>query len=169
MRRIVLSVFLLTWCFAASGQIRHVKGIKSVEVNFGKPLYGTAFGASFVKYRTSSSYWKVGLLRDVSKRDLFQINSTAFDFSYYYTVYDINEIVYFNLFGGATVAVDQLVQNEFYSAKSAFKYGVLGGAEVEVFITDKWAVVPGFNQRYLFVDTFGKTRHYITFSVRYSF
>jgi hypothetical protein len=98
--------------------------------------------------------------------------SSGLDIYAAYTFKNFNEVLYLNAIGGATVSSDNQTAgqgNLGFSIPSTMKYGVLGGAELELFISRKLVFITNFSQKLLVNGNFGSTRWVAQAGLRYNF
>lgn len=170
MKTTFITIILLCVSLFAEAQIRHVRGIKSVEGGYGLSKYGQMYYGSFITYYNTKLYGKYSAFFEQGSDAGVDFISSGVDASFNYTFLKAGEGVYLNGAGGLTLALDQLTKGaEEFTVDPAFKYGVFLGIEVEVFIIDKLVFVTGCNQRYLFNKDFGHNRFYGSAGLRYNF
>lgn len=177
--KIIFSLCLLLTSVAASSQgIRHVKGIKAVELGYGISKLTRQFQASYVSHLSSSLYSKVTGSYLTGEEKGYKFTSMGIDLAPVWTPFPFSEIFYFNVTGGLNASYTQFSPPvEIYDgsgnvSEDAFgtvKFGVFAGVELETFLHDKFVLVLGANQRLLFGDQFGKNRYVAFAAVRYNF
>jgi hypothetical protein len=168
---VLIAVFLALGVAGSHAQIRHVAGIKGVDVRYSMSKYGSMFGADYVQYFGRKFYMKAGLGYGTAEDDVNKVGITRymFDLTAAYTVLNVNEVVFINVIGGGTAGLEQLTEKAEGGIDSEFKLGVFGGAEAEIFFNDRFVFIMNFNQRFLNGNYFGTQRYYITAGLRVNF
>ncbi len=160
-----------------NAQIRHVKGIKAVDLTYGYSPVTRNYTASYVAYLSNDVYLKSGLFYLQGQDKGLNFISVGLEVAYNYNLFTINEFIFFNGRGGLAFSNDRfspaLVQfdgagNISESAHSAFKVGVLLGIETEIFITDKFVLLLGGDQRLMFGDKWGSNRFFLFSGIRFN-
>lgn len=165
-------LFLVSICLfvlPAYSQIRHVRGIKSLEASYLVTRYGSGAGLGFVKYQSNSLYLKVGGFFEQGKDAGITYESIGGEVAMAKTLLRQGHVNYLNVIGGVAVSVDRVKAGaEQFDISSEFKGGALGGIEDELFITDKLVLVTSWSQRFLLNSAYGNYRWYATFGVRFN-
>ncbi|MEM6734657.1 MAG: hypothetical protein AAF620_01185 [Bacteroidota bacterium] len=170
----------LLFCLSASlcGQgIRHVKGIKSVDVLYGFNKYGNSVNIGFVNYFSEKIYGKVNLFNAELTQEVVVSETRTLDLDFQrlgvdilgaYTGINFNEVVFINGIGGLTLTYNQFKDSE-VDFDSKIKPGIAGGVEIEVFPIDRIAIISNFIQKYTLGEEYSDTRYYINFGLRINF
>lgn len=178
MKQFYLIMLIMVGTFTASAQIRHVRGIKSADLSYGVSGYGQVVALSYVKYLSKKSYYKVGPFFESGDSPEIKYTSIGVDGAFNYTVVKITEGVYVNALAGVTASTDALTDpltlfEETGASRTedfgTLKFGVLGGTEIEAFVTDRFVIIGNFNQRLMIKENFGKNRYFVSIGVRYNF
>jgi hypothetical protein len=171
MKNLVSLLAIMTaFSIASLGQIRHVPGVRSVEVFYGVSGHGAVQGASFISYWKPNLYMKVNAFFEAGQESGVSYQSYGADFKMARTVLKKSPVFYVNLTGGATIALDKPVSGaELFNVNQTFKYGALAGVELELFLSDKFVFVTSFDQRFLIGSEFGNYRWYATGGIRFNF
>lgn len=175
MKKTKLITFLLLCGIVAIGQVRHVKGIKALDISYAKTAFGQAYSLGYVNYFSNKLYGKANLFyeKGENKETAILYSSFGADIFACYKIISFNETVYINALGGLTLASDKQdnlgLSTLGYDLQSAFKYGGLAGIESETFFSDKFALIIGFNQKYLLNPGFGSTRWFGYAAIRFNF
>lgn len=170
MKSIFFSLVLFVVASHSFAQIRHVPGVKSIDVFYGVSGHGTLQGASFVSYLKPNLYMRINAFMESGKETGVSYNSIGADFKVARTVLKKSPVFYVNLTGGATVSVDRPEAGaELFNVSQAFKYGALGGVELEFFLSDKFVLVTCFDQRFLIGNVYGNYRWFATGGIRFNF
>jgi hypothetical protein len=173
----ILSLALFFSILDSHAQVRHVKGIKSLEAGGGITKYGTSIYLAYLNYFSGKVYGKYNVFYEGGRRGSLKYLSTGLDVSACYSLKPVKEFFYFNLRAGATASSDKLkpaitVYDEKGNPRkedySILKFGVFGGFETETFLTDRFVLVVGANQRMMFKPEFGKNRFFVTGGIRYN-
>jgi hypothetical protein len=174
----LLPFVLLMLSFSVSGQIRHIKGVNGIEVNYYLTTEsGTGYAAYYTKWLKNKMYIKAGglfLEQDVSSNLTHRVISAEAGLAY--LIYEIGQTVYFNAIGGFTAGVESFVVGEGEVPEDIkeltgqnFKPGIWGGGEIEVYVADKLTVLLNAQQRYRFGADFGNTTFTFGGGLRYNF
>lgn len=171
MKKSIFTILILTLIsISVSAQIRHVKGIRSVDAQVGISGYGMVYQLGYVKYFGTKFYGKVSGYYEMGEDSGVSYTSSGLDITAAYTFLKVGEAIYINGVGGLTFALDQLTEGaEELNVESKFKPGVLAGIEIETFITDKIVFVVGGNQRLMLGEEFGNYRYFVSGGFRFNF
>lgn len=147
-------------------KVRHVQGTRSFELGGGFSGYGIYGNAYFSEFFMDNGYWKLGggYEYKVGKGDL-KYSSIFADLMGGYTLLD-KGIVFVNVLGGATVAMDAVENIDTPVKKTGIAYGPLVGAEFEWFVGNKVVFVINGTQRFIIPSGFGN-RYYIGAALRF--
>lgn len=169
MKNLFLLALLVMLALSSYGQIRHVRGIKSIEAGYGISKFGALYYGSFVKYYNTKLYGKFSGFYEQGADAGIRFTSTGLDGQAVYNFLKIGEGIYVNGLAGITMALDQLQQGaEEFTIDPTFKYGVFAGIENEIFISDKFVLVLGCSQRFVFAENFGNNRFYAYSGIRFN-
>jgi hypothetical protein len=162
-------VILCLMAIPSVGQIRHVKGIKSIDAMYGITGYGSAYQLGYVKYMSDRLYLKFNGFYESGEDAGITYTSYGLDIMPAYTLWNPNESLYFNITGGLTFSMDKLTKGaELFSVDDTFKYGGFLGLETEIFLSDKFVLLLGGNQKFLLQTNFGSARYFINGGIRYN-
>ncbi|MFM8914122.1 MAG: conjugal transfer protein TraO, partial [Flammeovirgaceae bacterium] len=153
-------------------QIRHVRGIKSVDAMYLKTKSGQAFSVGYVSYRNNSSYIKGALFFEQGTESGIQYTSMGAEAYYAKNLVHAGSVYYLNAIGGAHLSVDNPVNGTFnpeLKIPTTFKMGVLFGVENEIFINDRFVLIINFSQRMLLGNEYGNYRWFAGAGIRYNF
>jgi len=167
----IIIFLIITICAASSiAQIRHVPGVKSVDVVYGVSGHGTVMGAYFVSYWRPNLYMKTGAFLENGNESGISYQSIGADFKVARTLLKKSPVFYLNGTAGVMLSVDKTTAgDEFFKIDQAFKYGPLAGIEMELFITDAIVLVTSFDQRFLIGTEFGNFRWFANAGLRFNF
>ena len=159
MVKIFIAFTLMLICFTSGfGQVRHIEGLKGVEVVVGATAQGPYFSAGFSQYIHRQAYLKgsFGYERGAAAGSDF---STYFvDATGHYTFYSVNPNFFLNAVGGISGLYEDVQKKEITLDQSGSSVGVLIGLEAEIYLDYRWAVIVNVNQRHYFQSDFGKNR-----------
>ncbi|MGI9545355.1 MAG: conjugal transfer protein TraO [Cyclobacteriaceae bacterium] len=157
-KKIVLLFVFGFICTTVFSQVRHIKGLKGVELILGATGQGPYASAGYSQYIHREVYLKgaFGYERgDASGSDF----STYFlDATGHYTFYSVNPNFFLNAVAGLTGLYENVEKKEIAIEQSGSSIGVLIGLEAEIYIDHRWAVVVNGSQRHYFQSDFGKNR-----------
>jgi hypothetical protein len=174
-------LFFMLTMFSVSvvnGQIRHVKGIQSLELGAGVSGRGNHYYGSYIRYSSNKMYWKCGGYYETGNLHGQGYSSLGIDGAIAYTLVNFREAVYINALAGITGSIDWLnpglltydeIGNASRKDYKTVKIGAFGGVEAEVFLSDKLVIMLGWNERFLLKQIFGNNRWYGYGGLRYNF
>ena len=170
MKKLILPLIMAFIATAAGAQIRHVPGIKSVDIYYGVSGHGTVVGASFIKYWKSNLYMKAGGFQESGTDNGISYQSIGGDFKVARTLLKKSPWFYFNGVAGATFSIDQPREGgQIFNLQSKPKYGALAGVEMEFFISDRFVFFSAWDQRFLLGSEYGNYRWFGTGGIRFNF
>jgi hypothetical protein len=85
---------------------------------------------------------------------------------YFYSVYNIQETIFFNVGLGGNVSYD-LVNNFWYQERRKLNLGGVGGVEVEAAVADYLMLTTSALQRVMINNSFGSKRYGIQLGIKY--
>jgi len=152
---ILLALFLCV--FTGAFAQRHLKGIKSLDILGGKTGKGYYGEVGYNRYLTNKFYINLPVRAELAKINDVKLYSFSFNPSINYTVLKPTEWLFLSVKAGGSAYLDQrssaLGDSLFYkSSATTFNFGVFGGAEAEIYISDKVVWVINFRQNYNFVN-----------------
>jgi len=166
MKKYLLLILVMSMALGASAQLRHVKGINAAEAGYGIGKYGYQIQVGFSRFLNQKSYVKALLYQENTKLRSLSSLSYGMDVSYNYTLYKIKNVFYANAKGGAAFLIDKLKNDDTNDLKT-FKYGILVGVELEYFISSRFQLVLGGNQKYLPQgNNWGNVRYIFSSAIR---
>ncbi len=176
-----LVLLILLGSIASFGQ-RHYKGQKGIEIGGGVTKYGNFYQGGFVLFTGTRFYGKSLLYYETGKGPSSAYNYRDFGMTItgnYTILPPFRERYFLNAVFGVVASKDGLQNplalqdqngNVYKSDLGQFKYGVLGGVELEAFISDRFVFTLGWNSRYVLPNTqWGSVRWYGNVGVRYNF
>lgn len=171
-----LLLFLLNSHFTSAQQMPN--GTSAIEAGGGVTYKGGSFYGAYVRYFKDKSnvigyghlpcpgdkalikffpnrmYGKASLYYESGSGSNVNYTSTGLDLAFYYTLLKIGKSVFINLKGGAGLSSDKMEgngeNNNGQSDRNYFNCGLLAGAEVEWFLSPKFTLVGGGDQRFFF-------------------
>lgn len=194
MRKILLFAFMLGVSTFVQAQddnepivkLRHVKGSIGIDASVAYAHYGTAYQLGYIQYFNEKhslsimANYERGIIRDVDKNATTSgnnekyLNSIAPHYEdllanvlYGYTVYAIKDKVFFNLKAGGLVGMSKFVNPKTEIISANFNYGVVAGAEAEIYLVNRLAVIAYFNEQYTFKNIFGKIHYQLGGGLRF--
>jgi hypothetical protein len=167
----LLPVIFLALAFVPGhAQIRHVRGIKSVDFGYLKSKHGVGAAFGYARYYSNSVYGKAVVSVELGQDAGMSYRSVFLDIMAARTFVHRGHSIYVNAVGGITAAMDAVVRGgEQFGIGSEFKTGALFGLEAECFISDRLVLVLGWNQRVLIREAFGNYRWYGQGGFRFNF
>lgn len=164
-----LSMFLLVIWGSAKSQVIHVKGIKGVELSYGLSENGNVFEGAYVQFLSNKLYLKAAVQHASLKDKNIDYTRTGLDLSSNYVIYNFNEIIFLNAVGGLVLSMDQLKDTEAFGSQRTMQFGLLAGAELEVYINSKLNLLFNYDQKYMIKEAFGNFRYQLTTGLRFNF
>ena len=172
--KMATAVLLLLCAFVAKAQVRHIKGIQGIELGGGASRFGFIAYGSHVVYFNKKFYLKSLLFYEKAKlaNGNVSVSDVGLEVLPAYNLYNMPGKFYFNLIGGISAIVKENMKGstnaiEGASKIEAFKFGFMGGGEVEYYVSEKISLISTFGQRYYF-SPYGSWRWGLTCGVRYS-
>jgi len=168
MKKLFVPIFLITVSFQISNaQVRHLKGQQGLEAFAGITKHSQVFGGGFSYYLSSKLYLKGSLGYETGT--ITEVDFTAYlvDVSCNYTLFDINSVAFFNVLLGGSGLYEETESMESTIAQEGFSPGVLGGVEMEIFLSDRLVIVAGGSQRHYFLSELGADRWLATGGLKY--
>lgn len=167
--KVVVPVLFLLFFNRGFAQIRHVRGIKSVDAYYLSSRFGSGGGISYVKYFANTLYGKGSVFLEEGNDSGLSYRSFGGDIIAARTFVHAGHKFYLNGLGGIMVSVDAITKGgEQFNIHSEFKTGGLVGIEGEMFITDKLVFVFSWTQRLLIREAFGNYRWFGTTGIRFN-
>lgn len=169
MKKLILIVIAIVFAsVVAEAQIRHVKGIKGGEGQYLITKHGSGFMFGYSQYLSNKLYFKVALGREIGTAGSTGYTSYILQPDVNYTFLNWNEIVFINATGGLSTFMDRL-DSESLEQSSFIQLGLHFGSEIEIYLTDNFAIVSVFKQAYDIQDNFGRTRYFLSGGLKYAF
>lgn len=171
MRKTAIVLFALI-CTISYGQIRHVKGIKSLEIGAGTTKFGKETHISYVGFLSNKLYIKGGVFYEMGNSgNPIKYTAMGAEFSTLLTLVRIKENVYVNALGGVVGSMDRQTETSQSGIDmgKAIKVGVQGGGEIETFLADRISIIVFYKQRFLSNPAFGNYRWSAGLGLRYNF
>jgi len=170
MKKIFLPIlFVVLSSQLANAQVRHLKGQKGLEVMAGITAYSQVVGGGFSQYISSKLYLK-GLL-GFENGTISNVDFTTYliDITANYTVFNIKSQVFFNAVLGASGIYEETEPLESTFKQEGFSPGIIGGLEIEVFLSDRIILIINGSQRHYFQSELGPNRWLATAGLKYIF
>ena len=159
MRNLVIIFTLLAFCLTSGYcQVRHIKGMKGVEINLGATGQAPFFAAGYSQYLDRIAYIKGSLGYERGTASNSDFSTYFIDAAMHYTFYSVNPNFFLNAVGGLSGMHEEIEKKEITIDQSGSSIGVLIGFEMELYIDERWVVLLNGNQRHYFSSNFGKNR-----------
>lgn len=170
MKKILFAILLTAGIVATSqAQIIHIGGIQAIDAGYGKSKFGNYFTGGYIRYFSPQLYGKATLYFEKGTDAGVKYSSAGLDITAAYTVLKVGETIFINAIGGMVLSNDVLAANELLTVPATLKVGAFAGIESELFLSDKFALILNWNQRYVLGQAFGNVRWYGHAAIRYSF
>ncbi|MGF7083019.1 hypothetical protein [Mucilaginibacter sp. UYCu711] len=148
------------------GSVWHYPGQIGIEGAIGRSPIGFTYSLSGTDYLTSTGYIKAGASYENGIFNQVHFGTYGGSLIYYYSPYNIQETVFFNVGMGANVSYD-VVKDFWYQDRHKINFGPLVGAEVEAAITDYLMLTTSFTQKVMVSNSFGRERYGIQLGIKY--
>ncbi len=136
--------------------LRHISGFKALDIVTGMNKFGKymQFGYSYyINNRTmfqSSVSWERGKINIAGYDDIFLHAGMS------HTVYKIKEFCFINIHYCGLLGVENNKNTYLDKSESLFDYGGGAGGNIELFLTDRIALLLNFDEYYRLQNKFGK-------------
>ena len=171
-RKVGFFLLLIFMCSSAAwSQVGRYKGGKSYQVGAGFTDAGIManfyYGINFdqtIKGAAGGGVW-FGSSNEVNYEGIFLDGLGS------YSIYSVRNRFYFNLIAGISFTGDFISEfkNEKFNKRFAFNYGILGGAELDFYISRTLVFNLTGSQRYYLREDFGQGRYQLFAAIRYTF
>ncbi len=170
MKRFLLTLITITIVAQpSSAQVRHLKGQRGVEIRGGISEHSQLLGAGYLHQVSSRIYLKgAGFYEDGSISGV-NFKSYLVDLTVYYTLLKIAPLLYFNVGLGGSGIYEETEILEQTILQKGFAPGALGTVELELFLSNHWALIFSGSQRYYFNSSLGSGRWMASGGLRYIF
>lgn len=159
MVRIFLTVTLFVLCFTSTfGQVRHIEGLKGIEVMGGATAQAPYFAAGFSQYVHRQAYLKGSFGYERGSASGSDFSTFFIDATGHYTFYSVNPNFFLNAVAGLSGLYENIEKKEINLDQSGSSIGILVGLEAEIYLDHRWAALININQRHYFQSDFGKNR-----------
>ena len=148
------------------GSVWHYPGQVGVEGAIGRSPIGFTYSFSGTDYIRSNGYLKAGVSYENGIFNQVHFGSYSASGMYFYSPYNIDETVFFNVGAGANVSYD-VVHNFWQQDNSKINLGPILGAEVEAAIADYLMLTTSFTQKIMISNSFGRERYGIQLGIKY--
>jgi hypothetical protein len=169
MKKLSLLIVFVFIGLISEAQIRHVRGIKSVDLGYGVSAFGTIYNVGYVSYRSNTTYLKGALFYESGIGNGVHYKSMGLQAVYAKTIVSSAPKYYLNAIVGGHASLDSADPLVDFNVPSTFKAGILVGLENEIFITDNFVFIVTFHQNLLLGSEFGNYRWMATGGIRYNF
>jgi len=167
---LLLVAFCCFSLFEMKAQIRHVEGMKALEVGGVYTDLGVGASVGYLMYLKGnfSGYAQVSfdMGSEINNRDAF---GGIVDVGVGYSVTTIGNNVFLNAYGGGSISYDQVANTEAYNVGNGVNYGVFITPEAEYFVNDTFSILLKSPIRYYLANSFGGLRVGGNLGVRYNF
>lgn len=166
--KIFVSLFLILFASSfANAQLRHVKGIKAIEVNYGYTKLGNYINLGYSKQVLQQLYLKGTLGFEKGEYKIAKFNSYIIDFGAFYSPVNLKKAIFLNFSGGITTNMDTYSNFEPINNAINFNYGAFVGAELEVYVLDSFVLLLNSQQKFLFNPTVGTKVYFLGAGIKY--
>jgi hypothetical protein len=169
MGRRLFFIFICMIPVLAFGQGRHLTGIPGLALPGGLTGQG-AFGSLGVSRNLAANLYGK-LAADYEQGTVTGVNYSSYmlDAAIGYTLIQIKDDVFFNAYLGASGLYDDIEELDSTIDQSGFSAGILGGAEIEIYISDTIVLLLNGTQRYYFGSDFGNSRWMLGIGMKFTF
>ena len=148
---------------------RHVKGIQGIELAGGISDLGTAGSVYYSKYFSQKWYGKIGFIYEIKNDPRFKTKTLTADITGARTVIFKRNFFLSGLAGGSVVINETLDGIDSDNSLNTTGVGIMGGAEIEYYLSNRFVIVIDGIVRYIFNSDIGKERFYGTAGLKFTF
>lgn len=150
-------------------QIRHVRGIKSLDASYVSTRFGSGGMVSYVKYFSNTLYGKGSVFMEQGNDAGMNYQSLGGEVTAVKTLFHKGHSLYFNGMGGCVVSMDAVTKGgEAFTLSSQLKLGAHVGIENELYLSDRFVLIVSWSQRFLLSDAFGNYRWFLCPGIRFN-
>ena len=155
--------------FSQRFRVRHSTGAFAGDINFGFTEHGLIGEIGFTDFLSPEIQHSGYLNYETGKVGTTDYSTISLSYLRQVSLFDINESIYFNLYGGASLGLE-VIQNEFLDQKKDnFSPSVTGGLEIESYITNRIAALIKVQEQYKINSELGEWSYRIQVGCRYFF
>lgn len=169
-----LLVLVLCPIRSSAQMIRHNGGVSGLEAQFFKT--GNGFGGSlaYSRYFSRKLYGKVGAAYTTAdvpfgKGEKTTVSGSFLDVTAAYGLFDYKEFLWFSVLGGVSGGADFIGTDRVKEKRVHFLYGAFAGAELEVFLGNRFVLTGTFTQHYYLNAELSKLRFRAGGGIKYCF
>jgi len=148
---------------------RHVKGIQGIELGGGISDLGAAGLVYYSKYFSHKWYGKIGFIYEINNDPRFKTKTLTADITAARTVMFKRNFFLSALAGGSVVINETLDGIDSDNSLNTTGVGIMGGAEIEYYLSNRFVIVIDGIVRYIFNSDIGKERFYGTIGLKFTF
>jgi hypothetical protein len=148
-------------------KLRHIEGIRGFDISAGENQMGRQFSMGYARYVNENFIARLLLNYEFGKINLTGYSTRYLFIEFNSTLFRIKNRVYINIAYGALLG-DENSTNEVLNAKGeTFEYGLLAGANAEVYLLNKLSLLGEFKQIWDNGSGFGSFRYYTNVGLRF--
>lgn len=177
-KRILVFIAMVSLAFTAKSQdteiaLRHIKGIKSLDLGAGTGFYEINYEAGLSIWHGSNFFMHYYFNFEHTKIDPSDFTDYTVQFVPNYTLFKIGDKMYFNINLGLSAGMQKIkeykdVSTSFtYAGDNKFIYGGVGGANLEFYVNKSTALVLEARQFYFQNYDFGTMKYQINGTIRF--
>lgn len=151
----------------ANLQIRHLKGMKSLNLQYGWAMYGNYVNIGYGHLLKDRLMFNVDLNYEYGKIGFSHYDYKNVKLGLMHTVYKIKNTVFMNVAYGGIAGVIQSKNEEIFQSEKKFNTGLYGGVNGEIYIVNKVSLLLMAEQQYNFMDKFGKWHFHLGGGLRF--
>lgn len=140
----------------ANLKIRHLKGMKCMDIQYGWATYGTFYNLGYGQLLKDKLMLNIHLNYEYGKIGTSKYDYKNLKFGLNHSVYKIKNTVFLNIGYGAIAGFIQGVNEDISVREQKFNTGIYAGGNLEIYLFNKFSVVGLAEQQYNFMDKFGK-------------
>lgn len=175
MKNIVLFLFFLTaYPLLAQDEsvklkLRHIKGIRGVDVEYGISKFGNYYGVGYVHFFNDVFFINPSLKYETSRIGLTDVWQYSLFLSFQRSIYKVEDVLFINA-GFAPCAQVQTSKNEVLEKEDlSFPFGAALNFNIELYVLNRLALRADFSEIYSYNDKFGSFRYLAGGGLRFYF
>lgn len=147
-------------------RIRHIQGLKGIDVSVGLSQNGTVSRVGGMFYaQDNQSVRFAGLYEEATVFDSY-IKRYVTDFTYAWSPLDMSGLIYFTVLGGLSASFNQSDASQELALRNSADIGLVLGGETEVFVFGLLSIFICADQRIDFLGNWGRWRNYNQIGLR---
>ena len=151
----------------ANLKIRHLKGMKCLDVQYGWATYGTFYNLGYSQLLKDKLMLNVHLNYEYGKIGTSKYDYKNLKFGLNDSFYKIKNTVFFNICYGGILGFIEGKNEEIFITQQNFNAGLYAGGNIEVYLFNKFSIIGLAEQQYNFMDKFGNWHFHLGGGLRF--